>query len=1241
MKTNQKKRNEKETSRKHALLLLTAFFGTFGVSAGTVFFMLPQRTITDLLTTSDDPNIDPPTPSQAFINKLLESAKSGLTLDVNHLDFNIPGAVKNVEGTEVTTENRITNIEGKNPQIALSLEELSLQGINLRAELPLAYNGLKREVDLGLMGNGEVDKNLYIGISDIDGDAKDWTAGYQVDVKRYTSDIIDEETGGKIGYEYGRLSFILEDILEILSKGGINLNTYGKIGGAITGSNGSGASSDASSSSSINTQDLLDALNNIQESVYEGNTYFTLNLPLGGIEFSIGMGADKDFNLSSVDIPSKLSTETTQKLSATNDMTLALNADVYTVASGESYDWVVPEAWKSYKKLDDSLALFERVANLVVDPKFGLQLDVEMIHSKSGKEGTFTTFSRKPMEQAARLSLNGDVDLSLNTLDGAITGVNFNSAAADLAFTQLQKDENGKWVDSTAKQMLSAYIDNTDSSNAAAYINVADTLKVRTTKSVLDEVIGKFRSETVPSDPVEGAQEEKTNIQIDKVVDTLTQVIGILQGQDNFETPALLAGLKEKHYEAIVDMIDKVEINDNKIQIDLSLAGLGFNDAMISVILNGSADHSLASIEITSLKLNTLELNLALKTTGHTAKTPEEMETMNEWAFMNKLPTLMDPIAEIAKNKQISLGLQGTVSDRGTMDVYQDVAKTAGMDINGSINLDFSKEKAEGATNSALLDGAIDLTLTEKNASYYQDHNIKLDVANSAEDLTSTQNAVYLHYDSSNPANSADVENRTNPTNKDGVNGKFYITDAADILEGLINTITGADDRFGRISRLMAAPAEATFLSELTSGNYVSAIANYSILKEATIGEHRDVIVLNGSALGMDSDLTLALNFSSDASTFDNIEIGLSTGKDEATATDISFKLSFDKVTADTSFSCLDHEASYDDFSGILSLADYAVSTALLGLENGEGVSTYDIEGVAKIALGNYEAELARASMQASVEGARIKLHGELNDIPVIRGINAPDDERYFRPLEIGGSRDASFYYYSDGLENEDGELTTELLMTRHSDYGRLMDVNDSVKLNKEGAFKDDALSYLLQYFLGVDESLFADNGNETVAEPSTDAKAFHVEDLYRGFTKTVDGDDVSFEIRVNLNSLIGVSILNDIVLRIDGGTFGGFKALNGIHVDTGVSLFGSEGGRIKLVGVSLDLYLNNLRDGEYLNGWEKGEEAFEANFLHFENDGSYKEVGVYDDASRTKAWHHGVDPENAGHRNYYLGLSH
>ncbi|MGN1075569.1 MAG: hypothetical protein ACI4QP_01165, partial [Candidatus Enteromonas sp.] len=178
-------------------------------------------------------------------------------------------------------------------------------------------------------------------------------------------------------------------------------------------------------------------------------------------------------------------------------------------------------------------------------------------------------------------------------------------------------------------------------------------------------------------------------------------------------------------------------------------------------------------------------------------------------------------------------------------------------------------------------------------------------------------------------------------------------------------------------------------------------------------------------------------------------------------------------------------------------------------------------------------------------------------------------------------------------------------------------------------------------------EYIYFENNSEGTSSSGL-ADALHFEDLYKGFSKSVssDGNNVTYTLKLNLNGLLGVNILDDINLVIGGGTFlaqdGQTKvhALNSLHVDCGVSFHAENtGNRLSLAKASVDLVLANLDNGVYSNGWDSVSEAYSTNFLSFSGD-EYQAVGIYaepTDKEGGKAWRHGVDEANKGHRNYYL----
>ena len=1280
MKNQKPKKNVKK-----ALLVGSGAFLTFAISAAGAFFLVPQTVITNTLKPSAVIPTGPTlTNTQKFLSGLTESAQKGLDITIDSLDIHMPGSTRDIDGVPHTGDNHFYNIPGKPMEIKFGFTELSIPGISATAKLPIGYNDIHRELDLGLVG-GEADKTLYFSINDIEGDSTpDWTAGYQVSLASYIDVDAGQDslTGGDIRYEYGRLDWLLHDIIEVLTEGGFNLSTYGKIESLITGSGAE--EGEETSSSSISMDDITEALNTIEETTIDGRPYFTLDLPLGDMAYSIGFRSDEDLDFCGVDIPSKASNKTTQSF-VKEDWTLALSASVSTSVSEDF--WKVPDSWKAYPRLDDSAALFERVAGLVADSRFGFNLDVSLHHQEDAVEGTYTTVGKDAVDELAVLSVSGNADIAWKHNESGYksfkSGVDFNGIGADVSFVRHQKDAYGDWQPAGNGQHIGVKYSSRGTDADGIYLNVADVLKARTTKTVLDDLMGQFRSTT---------EEEQEGKSLNEIVDLVEKIIKLVRGEAYTSEAAIIGDLRDGSYEDIAKVIESLSFEDNKIRLVLNLKGLGFyeidenqveTDAKVIVTLdgtnsNGTYNAPLLDVEIENLQIRSLGIDVSLKTADFVDPTPSEEEA--NWDKMTHLPGLVDQVKGIAEDKKVALGIEGSLTKEGTESVIAGVPQ--GLNIEGQMAFDFSGEIDQDAEdkNPISLQGGAAIALTQRAKDYYLAHNIALDVENTADSWTNDANMAYIHYDSGNAGVSQEdiaAQKRTNPEDGDGLNAKIGVKGISSILDLVDRFSNDSDSRFSKIIRLFSNPAEASLLSDITGGNYFK-LADLDILDSASIADDKASFVLKGDSLGLDGKLALELAFGENTEeAYGKLE-SLSVSsvdddtKDDQTLFDIALTLE-DASSASYSFIEDGKKENATDLSGVFNLVDYLGETALLGLNAGEGISTYDIEGGVAIALGKYEAQIAKAHIAASVEGARVKAFGELNDIPVIRGINAPDDPRYFRELELGGQRDASFYYYSDGLKdmadpilNDQDQvvghnLTSKMLFTRHTDYGRLANVNDSLRLDHFSEIKADTLNYFLEYFLGVNQNFF--DGEENSSETTKESKPFHVEDLLKSFKETTyENGAISWKVGVSLNSLLGIDILDDIELEIRGGSFENngnvFKSLNALKLTAGVSLAGNSvneqtsqlektGDRLSVVKASVDFAITNLTEAGYEENWDVIDDEYQSVFLTFAEDGSYVPGSIFgltsyeenpDDPAQ-KRYYHSYDTAHQGKRNYYLGV--
>lgn len=1297
---------------KNALLVLSGV-AVFAISACGSFLLLPQvRIFNDIKGATEES-----TPASTLINNLINdvmSDKNGLSLKLNQLDVEIPTKKKEAGGFH---SNKITTRDGA--KINFGFSKLSLNGINMEAYLPLTYNDRNKELDLALLGDSLEDKKLYFNIASSDTNANDgiddsWNAGYQVSVKDYVTDVIDPVTGGQERFEYGKLDFVIHDILEILSGGELQLNidTYTYIDKLLSGDEGdegnenssseesssseetssseqTSSSEESTSSSAIDTDALLQALEEMEQVESGNHPYFKVNLPLGDLVLPIGLAATDDFHLAGVDLPAKGSDKETVVLKdpdanvAGDEITLTLHADVSTI----TFSNVPTEQIQALPRLDNSLSLFERIAGYVASPSFGVSLDVDMHHHENGVAASYTKYGTDEVDEHASLRLDGDVDLSYkHDANGKLDGATLDAVAGNVEFARQVKNAQGVYVDASDKKQTIGFKYLDDDNDGGVYLNMLGSLKAKASMTALDELMGKFNDDG--NDP----QEQQTSKELSEVLDSVESVLETIQG-DAYEGEAkVFENLKNQHYEDIVDMLEGITIEDNLIKVDISLDNLGFKDADISLELNGDHAESLLSLRISNLVLSTLTLNITLELDEYQTITLTDEE--RAYGEMKHLPSLVDDIKKIADDKKIALSIEGSLDNVATNEILGNgtVKKGTGLDIKANVAFDFSKEKDETATNvnSLPIQGTLGLKLTQREKDYYQDHNILLDVDNVAAEADDASNNAYFHYDSINSTETIAVAPAyENPENLNGINGSYPIYEVADIIDIVKTIMNDSDDRFTRISRLFGSSTEETLISAISSKEYFK-IADFDIIKSSTITDEYTTIVVNGGSLGLDGDLSLTANFENGIDGEGNttygglssLGVGMSfgSGADEK-ALDLEIKL--EEVNDQTSYKSISDQvrANSDDYSGLTSLVDYLASTAIIGLENKEGVSTYDLEGIAKLKYSDYEAQLAGFGVAMEVEGARFKAFASMEDMPVIRGVNAPNNERYYREFEFGlnGSRDSSIYFYGDGLGESD------LMMTRRSDYGRLANVRDSVALTSKNAVtleggkvsdeykesKGDFINYLVEYFLGINHDLLhKDSSSSSSSSSEKTSKAFHVEDLYKGFAHTENEGKHEWVITIGLNSLLGVDILDDVTLTLGGGNFvneavdittengithPSYKAINEVKVKAGVSAAGNTktvtnsggeetttytktGDRLSILDAEISLSLVNLANGYYTNGWTdcasyhyNGAQAsaasiYEAEFLTFVNEVPTP-VGTFalpTSNNGGKAWNHG-----------------
>ncbi len=1191
-----KKEKTKSVGKAKKIIGMSALFvGIFGATAAGTFFLIPQEK--NIIPAPDDKDAEL-TGSQ----KLMQNIVDGVS--TNGLGATIKEGIVVLDGKK---EGYSNNLDLKDTILKFRMDALNIHGIDLIADAKVNYNNKTRGLGFSLY-----DDNIYFNITDYD--ANTWDLKYKVSTKAYDTNETDSDTGGTTQYSYGKLDWLIEDIVNILTNEGVSIS-FPSISGALKGSSDSSSSeesSESSSGSSIDAQAILDSMNAMTEDKDLAKAsgaayYFNWDLVLGDKTLELGLRADSEYQLTGVDFP-RINADGTQD--AVEDLVSGMDFRVQLDIATNNLEFGAPADVANYHDLVNSVGLFEKIAHMAGSMKFGVGLDLDLSYETEGEDASIYKFAKDGLNDSAKLTLDANVDgkgMKLNALD------------ADLNFIHTDGETN------ESKQSISAsYLD--ENSDKSMYLNLNNTLKAKTSKTMLDEVVGSIKG-ALKSDPVtdsgSASEEQKTEEQVEKTESAIAKAIQAVKDSE------FVTGLDNGVYDSALDFIKSITVTDNKIEIVLSLKPIGIstgNDDGKDIVITlaedkEKVDDPLLTVELNKIQFASFTVDGALNVINYDeVKAPSDKDTYQE---MHHLKSVTDQVLDIVDSKKATITLGGGFKFAKESNV--------GFDIDGKIALDAS-------TKNDLKSGiAIDVTETEEK--FTQHHNIKADIAQEEvvdEDETTSEydTRAFFSYDSFNPEDMSGEH--TDPKTNEPIKGTMSVGYMMDTVQNIIEWSNNSlDNRFSRISRAISKPGENALINDLTKGKYF-ALADLKVIKSFTTSLTQDVIVINASSLGLDKDVTININFNDDRS-IKSIDIISTLGKNDTNIIDMNIGLSKELVSSDLQ-TLDDHtSANYCNYDVVMDMADYAVNTTTLGAikENDHGQTTLGLKANVDIALGDYTFNALTMDGALSIDGAQLQMAANLNDVPTIKGLNAPENDKYFRGHEYEGSRDASFYYYADGLETND-----EVMMTRNSSYGKLRDVKDSVRMSKD-IFSDDLGGWLLEYFLGVNSSLLEKDEtttNETTTEETTSyglplEKAIHVMDVFHGIKVEEDENSKAKTYVVDLDlAKLGFGFLGTTSLKVGADTVtddnnNTFKTLTGLNLEVNLAL----AGKLKVAKAVVDLSITNIVDHKYTNIWN--EENQIGYFTYF-----CPTVGDTNYYGEVKDYYGYVSADKSIDRNYVVG---
>mgnify|MGYP004461511511 FL=1 len=1058
-----------------------------------------------------------------------------------------------LDGVSFTVDNGYLNLGGdnnkvyfNNAEIKLKIEALSLNGLSISLNLPIEYRGKSRQANIT-----KTSSYLYLDLENKNNPAST-DFKYRVNLDEYTvkedgKDKVDASTGGTYIYKYGKLSFVLDEVLSILGiDNSINLdqgNTKFDIGAIISS---------------------LDELEYIDTSI--SPTYYKWNLPLGDKIVPIGLRGDNDNIFSGLDLPCLGEDE----YKINDKASVKFNCSL----QNEDISIVAPSNEAEYQELEDSLELIKDIAYIANKKKFTIKSDeskLKLTHYEEEIPGTSTSFSRPEINETAYISFRGDIDFSNNVLNDMFAKAIFEC--------------NGKGQEIAIEK-----------NNDDLYINFNNILQAKTNKPVLDRLIKNIKDAFSSKSEKPGENLDTSSSGI------LTSIGAISDAIDAVIDSPIMVGIKENRYDDFLTFITSLKSSPNQIDMELNLSMISGTENAGTISL--SLSRTPASLALLRIGFNkakfasfTLEGNIYLD--GFELSS---LENKDKFVELYHLEPIADSFLNFSNTNRSKMKLKGYVLDEGTTSVYTEsyasthLEETYGLTEQGfTFDADFAFDLKQAMGSGVL-------NIVDRKEKFINDHQLKIDVEGKEKEgesdlssaLETNVNSMLVEYNSKNKidpkSNDGKATNRKDPSNTTPIKAAFSIHSLNGLMSTLSSLLGSTDPRFERLTNLFNIVSNVGIIKLLSYGKYLELLAT-SVLKDeggASINENEATFVIKKDILLNTKDLVIKLFFDNKQETFDedgNSKINY--GTINAIQIDSTFNFSsgdpsknkkvhleISSISSNVSDAELQRnfasegKSKFADYSSVKTLLEFMLDSITLGSNEATNyTSTYHLKGTASVKFGIIDALPIKFDFYISLRGAEVKVIGGL-EMGMLVGLNTKAS---------GGDRFTYFYYHTNG-ENSKGTVYYQRWDDNNWPWENILYEG---KISGE-VFADNMMGYLLGNMLGMDDKIM-----NSVTSTSTAANAaIHAEDVLKKYSSNINASNPdslknpTFSIGMDLGKLANTSMVGNLEADING------KTLN----DNKKTLY-SASGKIPLVGgllkATFSLTLDNVSSGNYEAVWD------------------------------------------------------
>lgn len=536
--------------------------------------------------------------------------------------------------------------------------------------------------------------------------------------------------------------------------------------------------------------------------------------------------------------------------------------------------------------------------------------------------------------------------------------------------------------------------------------------------------------------------------------DVLPSIDNLLSNNQLLSTIPILTLIQNKDYESVLNYYNAIKISNNEIQISLKGSILdNSNDDDMIITINHN-DNGISHISIKNLVIFSYKLNIELGLIDYQNITINNPESYTPLQHFNGI---VNSAFNLVKQNKFALNLSGAIDN---------------IAFNGSTQFVISDNERYGTGK---------INITDKNG---KNHNLILDI--------NTDNQMYFSYNGN-------------------LNGKFTLKSITDLFDLIKELALSGDERFAKYRSLLTADYSNSTIMRLLDGE-IEAILYDNLLNNISYNNGDYIIDINGSFLknnGLEDVNSIYLTIHTENGAFKGVSVN-------GTILNKNISISLSLTDYDESYSRLDHNAFYYDFSDIKTLASYLLNTAKC---NDFSLSGH-VDANLKI-IGIFNKNLADIDLSAKVhiekdEQGKEKVYVQvlLHDVPYLSTLVNKSSRWENRDLYI---------YFTDDLVY----IHTETLMKKtkifskdeyHYEY-------QDIKLTMQEFFAD-VIYYLVNVGFDIDVDLSSLSGDSN--------RDIDFSKLLASYSFTNEGNP-TWNISLNMKELTGKSEIKNLNAQIQG----------------------------------------------------------------------------------------------------------